>query len=182
MDATKRRDSGNSPFCRSVCEMLQESSEEEDEGDGSGGDLTYVQQLQRILGNETAEYFLHPPPMEFHISSSLQSILDQMEDTPRAEDLWRILQEKSKQRLKEEYGDPMSQEQINLLRNFPQRPMMQKVSRKHHRLVYMRQLLQSQQDRTDLLLCASPFPDMNDSQGAEGATRFLHPQSDRPLI
>ncbi|XP_073500950.1 coiled-coil domain-containing protein 71 isoform X3 [Phyllobates terribilis] len=174
MDASWRSDSGNSPMCRSVCEMLQESSEEEDGGDGSGGNLTYVQQLQRILGDETAEYFLHPPPMEFHISASLQSILDQMEDTPGAEELWRILQEKSKQKLKEEYGEPISQEEINLLRNFAQRPAMQKVSRKRRQLIYIRQLLESHQDQTDLLLSSNPFPDMNDDQGMEGSTRFLH--------
>ncbi|XP_077134488.1 uncharacterized protein LOC143788588 isoform X2 [Ranitomeya variabilis] len=174
MDASRRSDSGNTPICRSICEMLQESSEEEDEGDGSGGNPTYVQQLQRILGADRAEYFLHPPPMEFHISASLQSILDQMEDTPGAEELWRILQEKSKQKLKVEYGEPISQEEINLLRDISQRPVMQKVSRKRRQLIYIRHLLKSQQDQTDLLLSRNPFPDMNDDLGLEGSTRFLH--------
>ncbi|KAG8537873.1 hypothetical protein GDO81_023659, partial [Engystomops pustulosus] len=157
--SVQRMDCGNSPFCRSVCEMVQESSEEEEEEDGGdGSSVTYVQQLQRILGQEAAEYFLHPPPMEFHVSSSLQCILEQMEDTPGAEELWRILQEKSKQKLKEDYGEPMSQEEINLFKNFAHRPVMQKVSRKRRRLIYLRQLLQSQQDRTDMLLSRSPFP------------------------
>lgn len=42
-----RSDTGKRPFCRSICEMLQESSEEEDDEDKFSGNVTYEQQLQR---------------------------------------------------------------------------------------------------------------------------------------
>ncbi|XP_018431584.1 PREDICTED: uncharacterized protein LOC108804371 [Nanorana parkeri] len=155
----------SSLFCSSRCEALQETEEEDkDEEAVSSPAPDYAQQLCSILGPETADYFLNPPPMEFHVSPSVQKILDEMEDSLGAEELWRILQTKSKQKLKEEYGEPIRLEKINILKNFAQRPAMQKVVAKRHHLTYMRQTLLHQQDLTNMLLSDNPLPDMNGHQ------------------
>ncbi|XP_040214839.1 uncharacterized protein LOC120945054 [Rana temporaria] len=159
----------SSLLCSSVCESLHEEEEEEA---GSSPDTDYAQQLCSILGYETAEYFLNPPPMDFQVSPSLQKILDQMEDPLGAEELWRILQAESKKKLSEEYGEPIRPEMINILKNFAQRPTMQKVATKRHHLTYIRQTLQHQQDLTNMLLSENPLPDINGCQGAEGPRGF----------
>ncbi|XP_077307771.1 uncharacterized protein LOC143927531 isoform X2 [Lithobates pipiens] len=162
----------SSLLCSSVCESLEEEEEEEEEEAVSSPATDYSQQLCSILGYETAEYFLNPPPMDFQVSPSLQEILDEMEDPLGAEELWRILQAKSKQKLREEYGEPIRPEMINILKNFAQRPTMQKVATKRHHLTYIRQTLQHQQDLTNMLLSENPLPDINAAGGTEGLQGF----------
>ncbi|KAM4651245.1 uncharacterized protein O3C94_013776 [Discoglossus pictus] len=150
--------------------MLQEM-DEEDEDPSPAPD--YTQELRRILGNDTAEYFLNPPPMDFQISPSLQRILDTMEDPLGAEQLWRILQEMSQKRLQEGHGDVSRTDQTSLLRDFAQRPVMRRVTKKRQNLLFIRQISQLHEDIATLQLANGPLPDMNDSRGQEGHTRYL---------
>ncbi|XP_063794917.1 uncharacterized protein LOC134957121 [Pseudophryne corroboree] len=176
--------SDTSPFRLSACGTLHETLEEEDneEEDVSRTALDYIQQLHSVLGQETAEYFLNPPPMDFQVSPFLQKILDGMEDTLGAEELWRILQEKSKQKLQKVYGELIGEDTLNISRDLAQRPVMQKVSRKRNNLIYIKQILETQQRLTNVLLSENPLPDVDDSQGLEGPTRYLPQTRSDPVI
>ncbi|KAG8435980.1 hypothetical protein GDO86_007174, partial [Hymenochirus boettgeri] len=117
-----------------------------------------------ILGREKAEYFLHPPPMDFRMSSALQQILDEARGSLGAKEMWAILKEKSQQRLHQEFPEETSQYSDNILKTFAQRPVMKKVLRKRRHLSYLRQASEYYQDISRLLLVNKDIPDVGDSQ------------------
>ncbi|KAE8612349.1 hypothetical protein XENTR_v10012824 [Xenopus tropicalis] len=132
----------------------------------------YIEQLHSVLGYEKAEYFLHPPPLDFRISSALQRILDETQDSLGAEEMWQLLRESSQQHLHEEFPEETPEYSETVLKNFAQRPIMQKVSRKRHHLSYIRQALDFYQDMSGLLLVNKLSPDFSQDQdfGSSGCS------------
>ncbi|CAH2312785.1 Hypothetical predicted protein [Pelobates cultripes] len=97
-------------------------------------------------------------------------------DSPSAEDLWRILQEKTQQRLRDVCREQANQNGINtanIFKSFVQRPVMKKVSKKKHDLLYIRQANEFHQDLTILLLNINPL-DLENSQREQDFSRYLH--------
>ncbi|OCT85876.1 hypothetical protein XELAEV_18024045mg [Xenopus laevis] len=154
----------------SKCPKVQEHGQKEEP---TNPVPDYVRQLHSVLGYEKAEYFLHPPPLDFQISSALQRILDGAQDSPGAQEMWHILRENSQQHLHEDFPEETPEYSESVLKNFAQRPVMQKVSRKRHHLCYIRQALDFYTDMSSLLLANKPILDSSPGQEL-GSSGYNH--------
>ncbi|XP_039628416.1 uncharacterized protein LOC120541134 [Polypterus senegalus] len=134
----------------------------------------FHQHLYRCFGKTTAEYFLKPKPKAVTRNPWIKRVLEDLGENVSAEELWRILREKSKLQLMSLYpqgGDTVwmrkpASEAVKSSYNGP--TMRHKQHFKNVSMMYTAS--QMNQDQTSLLLSKKHFPNLND-QHIQGATR-----------
>ncbi|XP_051777132.1 uncharacterized protein LOC127526238 [Erpetoichthys calabaricus] len=135
----------------------------------------FHQHLYRCFGKTTAEYFLKPQPKAVTRNPWIKRVLEDLGENVSAEELWRILREKSKLQLMSLYpqgGDTVgirkpASEAVKSSYNGP--TMRHKQHFKKVSMMYIAS--QMNQDQTSLLLLSKKhFPNLN-NQHIQGATR-----------
>ncbi|XP_063147516.1 uncharacterized protein LOC134489034 [Candoia aspera] len=137
--------------------------------------LDYQEYLHRLLGSEKASYFLKPPTTEKPVTPRVRRLLAAGVDMG-AEEVWRALHEEPKcqhEIAASRKGHSLS-EQVPWLGRPATTQRLQQVASWQHRLCTMHRLGKQRQYAALCLLAMNHPPDLNDSYGTEGPTRYFH--------
>ncbi|KAJ1111114.1 hypothetical protein NDU88_008452 [Pleurodeles waltl] len=131
----------------------------------------YVRQLYSMLGPETAEYFLNPPPLEIRPRPEIQKMMKAMGDFVGAELLWTTIRAESHQRL--QAIEPVGEKKAFLLDPVGQSQWMEKSAERRHLIRLIGRSAQRQQDRTSLLIANNTCPALPESCEEDFPAKFF---------
>ncbi|XP_058029128.1 uncharacterized protein LOC131193199 [Ahaetulla prasina] len=137
--------------------------------------LNYQEYLHGFLGSEKASYFLNPPTTEKPISPRVRRLLVAGIDMG-AEEVWRALHEEPKYQHEitaSSKGHSLS-EQVPWLGRPATTRRLRQVASWQQQLRAMHRLGKQHQYAALYLLATDQLPDLNDSYGTEGPTRYFH--------